>query len=436
MSGKKGITLISLVVTIIVLLILAGVSVSMLTGQNGILTRAAESKEKTEIASEREEIQMVISNTIYNDNEYKELEKEKLQIELDKEGVKNSEVIDVGNELQILLKTSKRYYTVERNGKITDVQSVPKINYAGDITKNGKYDGTEEKPYNINCIEDLVSWSRNYNQYINSYIKLCNDLNFKSKIFYENSESTEYGDLNNDGNVDKIIDELNSGLGFSPIGAFYGNFDGNYKKISNIYIDRRGANVGFFSSINGNTIVKNLSISGEIKSKSTCVGGISGILLQGGKEGKIENCHNYCNIIGSGYIGGIIGYVKGWTDLDSIFNCSNSGVLKSTNDLYVGGIVGNNDSQTMKIERCFNSGEIEGAGITANNKSFVSNCYNIGKTQYGLVYANQNEVKNCYNAGICTSGYVVKYNHYTASHMYRCFSEKKFARYMLHYITI
>lgn len=56
MSGKKGITLISLVVTIIVLLILAGVSVSMLTGQNGILTRAAESKEKTEIASEREEI--------------------------------------------------------------------------------------------------------------------------------------------------------------------------------------------------------------------------------------------------------------------------------------------------------------------------------------------------------------------------------------------
>lgn len=68
MSGKKGITLISLVVTIIVLLILAGVSVSMLTGQNGILTRAAESKEKTEIASEREEIQMVISNTIYNDN--------------------------------------------------------------------------------------------------------------------------------------------------------------------------------------------------------------------------------------------------------------------------------------------------------------------------------------------------------------------------------
>ena len=45
---NEGITLIALVVTIIVLMILAGVSVSMLTGQNGILNRAAEAKENTD----------------------------------------------------------------------------------------------------------------------------------------------------------------------------------------------------------------------------------------------------------------------------------------------------------------------------------------------------------------------------------------------------
>ena len=50
----RGITLIALVVTIIVLLILAGVSISMLTGQNGILNRAAEAKEKTEEFGEKE----------------------------------------------------------------------------------------------------------------------------------------------------------------------------------------------------------------------------------------------------------------------------------------------------------------------------------------------------------------------------------------------
>ena len=51
---NKGITLIALVVTIIVLLILAGISIAMLTGQNGILNRAAEAKEKTRGAQEDE----------------------------------------------------------------------------------------------------------------------------------------------------------------------------------------------------------------------------------------------------------------------------------------------------------------------------------------------------------------------------------------------
>ena len=41
---NQGITLIALVVTIIVLLILAGISIAMLTGQNGILNRATEAK--------------------------------------------------------------------------------------------------------------------------------------------------------------------------------------------------------------------------------------------------------------------------------------------------------------------------------------------------------------------------------------------------------
>ena len=52
---NKGITLIALVVTIIVLLILAGISIAMLTGQNGILNRTAEAKEKTEAAQKDEE---------------------------------------------------------------------------------------------------------------------------------------------------------------------------------------------------------------------------------------------------------------------------------------------------------------------------------------------------------------------------------------------
>ncbi len=65
-TNKKGITLIALVVTIIVLLILAGISIMMLTGQNGILSRAAESKEKTEKASVEEQRLMAMLEATSN----------------------------------------------------------------------------------------------------------------------------------------------------------------------------------------------------------------------------------------------------------------------------------------------------------------------------------------------------------------------------------
>ena len=57
---SKGITLIALVITIIVLLILAGVSIAMLTGDNGILTQAQEAKKATERASIIEQAQLDI----------------------------------------------------------------------------------------------------------------------------------------------------------------------------------------------------------------------------------------------------------------------------------------------------------------------------------------------------------------------------------------
>ena len=61
---NEGITLIALVVTIIALLILAGVSVSMLTGQNGILTNAAKAKESTDSASDLEYLQIKATESL------------------------------------------------------------------------------------------------------------------------------------------------------------------------------------------------------------------------------------------------------------------------------------------------------------------------------------------------------------------------------------
>ena len=55
MRKEKGITLIALVITIIVLLILASVSIAMLTGDNGILSQAQKAKENTAQAAQDEE---------------------------------------------------------------------------------------------------------------------------------------------------------------------------------------------------------------------------------------------------------------------------------------------------------------------------------------------------------------------------------------------
>ena len=60
----KGITLIALVITIIILLILAGISIATLTGENGILNKASKAKEEHLIEQYKEEINLIIIDEI------------------------------------------------------------------------------------------------------------------------------------------------------------------------------------------------------------------------------------------------------------------------------------------------------------------------------------------------------------------------------------
>ncbi len=64
MKKEQGITLIALVVTIVVLLILAGVSISMLTGENGIVTQAGKAKDETEQARVQELVDLAVNSLI------------------------------------------------------------------------------------------------------------------------------------------------------------------------------------------------------------------------------------------------------------------------------------------------------------------------------------------------------------------------------------
>ncbi len=66
MKNQKGITLIALVITIIVLLILAGVSIAMLTGENGILTKASDAREKRAVADVDEALKLGLDEILAN----------------------------------------------------------------------------------------------------------------------------------------------------------------------------------------------------------------------------------------------------------------------------------------------------------------------------------------------------------------------------------
>ena len=75
LKKQKGITLVALVVTIVVLLILAGVSINLVLGDNGIVKKAQEAKRKSgDLTSMNElakELEDVIDGTGNNDNESK-----------------------------------------------------------------------------------------------------------------------------------------------------------------------------------------------------------------------------------------------------------------------------------------------------------------------------------------------------------------------------
>ena len=61
MKMQKGITLISLIITSVVLLILAGVSISLVTGNNGILKQANTAVIKNKEVTAKEEVEMAVA---------------------------------------------------------------------------------------------------------------------------------------------------------------------------------------------------------------------------------------------------------------------------------------------------------------------------------------------------------------------------------------
>ena len=114
-EAQKGITLIALVITIIVLLILAGVSIAMLTGQNGILTQAQNSKTVTENKSAEEKVKLAVMGARADDGT---LTVGKLRTELANYGGTVE-----GDTFPVTATVDGKSFTVDANGNVTSAGS-------------------------------------------------------------------------------------------------------------------------------------------------------------------------------------------------------------------------------------------------------------------------------------------------------------------------
>ena len=111
---ESGITLIALIITIIVLLVLAGVTISLVVGDNGILNKSREAKNNTVISQEKEQINLAYS-TALTKNIGDSVTSENLQTELDMlVGSGKTEVsINDDETLNVLFNDTGHNYTTD-----------------------------------------------------------------------------------------------------------------------------------------------------------------------------------------------------------------------------------------------------------------------------------------------------------------------------------
>ena len=124
LKTNKGITLISLVVTIIILLILAGISIGMLSGDNSILRQAGNAKTQTDIAEEKEILQTSALSAM-GKSKYGEVTKEKLDNELDKNiGSTNYSSESADDGISVTFTNSRRICIVDNDGNVTEYKPI------------------------------------------------------------------------------------------------------------------------------------------------------------------------------------------------------------------------------------------------------------------------------------------------------------------------
>ncbi len=282
-------------------------------------------------------------------------------------------------------------------------EDVGKELYTSGYTMAGN--GSSSNPYQIGTAEEFAIYA-----YIINYVsggawgKLTADIDLFGASYVNVPEA------------EATIENIHNALRWVPIGKntsqFRGaTFDGAGHKVWNLRMDESAnpaalsEGSGLFGWVHSGT-VRNLGVaSGFVRGNSRC-GGVVGRAEQ---AVTISNCWNNATVIGSGTIGGILGYSL-WKNT-YIMNCYNTGSVTGTSN--VGGILGqrySGNGGNITITNCYNWGAIDGnsniGGIVglqqlSGGSSNIANCYSTGAvtgdSNLGAVSGSNNSAtKNCY----------------------------------------
>jgi len=451
--SARGITLIALIITIIVLIILAGVAINLSLGENGIFKRTEEAKQRQSESSVKEKLELALvgariekeTNTSYNKEDFltEMLEEENMTVDGDSVIVDNYNFIIDRENLTILeslgetqIKVTAKvqeYLGKNANDKYavsmliiiesnTGLQSVVIQNPDGTtfeietqqaiLGKDMEVELDEEYILTVTTKDEKIE-TRKIVEKSEEKIRTAEELaTFRDKVntglTYEGKTINVVADLDLSSVCGEIIGSWEP-IGISAV-PFKGIFNGNYHFIDNLYINTTNGYQGLFGFVEAT--IKNINIKNSNITAAYYVGGISGRM-----SGTIDNCHidKTVKITGSSnngigtYIGGIAGEAYG-----TVKNSSNEGNIVASHR-YVGGIVGviiNGD-----ILGFYNAGTVQGsyeyvggiAGVNCESTTNITNCYNIGNItgyQYigGIIGASHPlagnlNINNVYNKG-------------------------------------
>ena len=436
---QGGITLIALVLTIIILLILAGVTISIVFN-GGIINKSQTAVEAYHIQEDKEKIELAKAEVSFNNlgeipvEELKEaLIKYKFTIcdditEFEGETLTEKQfVVKCPNNKHMYLVTAEKITNSEEKTK-PQIESISveneKINLFDDVTTTftanitGKGDYTLQWYYENEAIEGATneiykiataemnekiylggtykciltyeeeSSEKEASQTVEYTISNAEQMsNFAKRV---NNQEITFATLKEKGGEVTLTTDIDLSticgsnvdgkeINWTPIGSigqpFAGTFNGNNHKVSNLYINDTEEIWGRGLFAAFNGEILNLGVE-NVNITTKDTQFVGGISGAILGNAKIEKCYS------TGYINGNIGYA--------------------------GGIIGGNWGETNNlINKCYSKINIKSisrtGGIIGLNKGTVSNCYNLGEIESGdyvggIVGINTGNINNCYNS--------------------------------------